>query len=266
MSEMTSPPVDPNEDPNKDPKDAEALACPHCLKPPSVCVCDAIKPIDNRVEVLILQHPQEQDRILGTARLLALQLTRCTFKIGLSWPSLSKALGEEADPNQWAVMHLGAVHGEDLPDEGDVFVLDRKGHLLQGQERELAAIRGLIVFDGTWSQAKTLWWRNAWVLKTRRIVLNPKQPSLYGRLRKEPRREGLSTLEAVALALGRIERNPELEKGLRSTFARMLQRYRDGLKQGLAELMDGVSKPKASANRPKRHWGKTRRQSADSAP
>jgi hypothetical protein len=46
----------------------------------------------------------------------------------------------------------------------------------------------------------------------------------------------------------------------------MLQRYRDGLKQGLAELMDGVSKPKASANRPKRHWGKTRRQSADSAP
>ena len=245
---------------------AEAPACPHCLKPPSVCVCDAIKPIDNRVEVLILQHPQEQDRILGTARLLALQLTNCTFKIGLSWPSLSKALGHEADPNQWAVMQLGALHSDDLPEEGEVFVLDRKGQLLPGQERELSAIRGVIVFDGTWSQAKTLWWRNAWVLKTRRLVLNPKQASLYGRLRKEPRREGLSTLEAVALALSRIEHNPEIEKGLRSTFSRMLQRYRDGIKQGVADLVGVAKNTKAASHKPKRRWGKSRRQSADSAP
>ncbi len=249
-----------------DQSEGEAFACPHCLKPPSVCVCDAIKPIDNRVEVLILQHPQEQDRILGTARLLALQLTRCTFKIGLSWPSLSKALGHEADPNQWAVMHLGALHSDDLPNEGEVFVLDRKGQLLPGQERELASIRGVIVFDGTWSQAKTLWWRNAWVLKTRRLVLNPKQASLYGRLRKEPRREGLSTLEAVALALSRIEHNLEIEKGLRSTFARMLQRYRDGLKQGMADLLNVTSPTKPAGQRPKRRWGKSRRQSADSDP
>ena len=34
----------------------------------TLCVCDEIVPIDNRVAVLILQHPQEQDRELGTAQ------------------------------------------------------------------------------------------------------------------------------------------------------------------------------------------------------
>ena len=50
-------------------------------------------PIDNHVAVLILQHPQEQDRALGTARLTAFHLKNASFKIGLSWPSLTKMLG-----------------------------------------------------------------------------------------------------------------------------------------------------------------------------
>ena len=51
--------------------------------------------VDNKVSVLILQHPQEQDRLLGTARLTAQHFTKVTHKIGLSWPSLSKAVGRE---------------------------------------------------------------------------------------------------------------------------------------------------------------------------
>jgi DTW domain-containing protein YfiP len=65
------------------------------------------------------------------------------------------------------------------------------------------------------------------VLKAKRIALKPEQPSLYGRLRREPRREGLSTLESAALVLSRLEGRPEIEKTLISTFRRMLQRYRD---------------------------------------
>ena len=37
-----------------------------------LCICDSVTPIEkNRIAVLILQHPQEQDRALGTARLTA---------------------------------------------------------------------------------------------------------------------------------------------------------------------------------------------------
>ena len=46
--------------------------CERCRKPEPLCICDSVTPIENRLSLLILQHPQEQDRALGTARLTAL--------------------------------------------------------------------------------------------------------------------------------------------------------------------------------------------------
>src|SRR6476469_958857 len=71
----------------------EVPECADCGKPLPLCICDSITPIENRVDLLILQHPQEQDRALGTARLTAMHFENAVVKIGLSWPSLSKALG-----------------------------------------------------------------------------------------------------------------------------------------------------------------------------
>lgn len=204
-------------------KDAE---CPRCGKPAALCVCADIQPIDNRIALLILQHPQEQDRELGTARLTVLHLKRAVMKTGLSWPSLAKALGREVNPKRWAVLYLGAASATTLPKERELTLVDSKGAPLPEQERALREIDGVIVLDGSWSQAKTLWWRNPWVLKCRRLALNPKQPSRYGKLRREPRREGLSTLEAAALALARLGNQPEIESALGLSFARLLSAYR----------------------------------------
>ena len=89
---------------------ATAPDCPHCRKPMPLCVCDSVKPIESRIDLLILQHPQEQDRALGTARLTAMHFERAVLKVGLSWPSLSKALGRTvADPSRWAVLYLGSA-------------------------------------------------------------------------------------------------------------------------------------------------------------
>jgi DTW domain-containing protein len=203
-----------------------AAECSRCGKPTTLCVCDGIEPIDNRIALLILQHPQEQDRELGTARLTVLHLKHAMMKVGLSWPSLAKALGREVDPKRWAVLYLGAASAATLPEDREVTLVDGKGAPLPEQDRALAAINGIIVLDGSWSQAKTMWWRNPWVLKCRRLALNPKQPSRYGKLRREPRREGLSTLEAAALALARLGRQPEIETTLGLSFARLLSAYR----------------------------------------
>ncbi len=200
--------------------------CPRCGKPPSLCVCAGILPLANRIELLILQHPQEQDRVLGTARLTALQLKRATLKIGLSWPTLAKALGRPVDPKRWAVLYLGSLSAAALPRDRDLVVVDAKGAPCDDQARLLDAIEGVVLLDGSWSQAKTLWWRNPWVLKCRRLVLNPQHPSRYGKLRREPRREGLSTLEAAALVLSRLGRQPEIETALVNSFSALLQRYR----------------------------------------
>jgi DTW domain-containing protein YfiP len=111
--------------------------------------------------------------------------------------------------------------------------VNRKGNAVEQQEEALRHIEGIILLDGTWSQAKALWWRNAWMLKCRRIVLAPERPSRYGRLRREPRRDGLSTIEAAAMLLARLEGKPEIEAALSASFERLLVRYRE------AHLADG---------------------------
>jgi DTW domain-containing protein YfiP len=209
-----------------EPSSSAGAECSRCLKPRALCVCAEIAPIRNRTAVLILQHPQEQDRALGTARLASLQLSNAVLKIGLSWPSLSAALGRPADPKRWAVVYLGSAEPAELARGRDVLVLDRAGKPVAEQDAALAGIEGLVLLDGTWSQAKTLWWRNPWVLKAKRIVLNPSRPSRYGLIRREPRRDSLSTLEAAGMALARIERKPEIESELAATFERMLERAR----------------------------------------
>ena len=201
--------------------------CPRCGKPLTLCVCQDIQPIDNKLALLVLQHPQEQDKALGTARLTTLHFKNAVFKTGLSWPSLAKALGRAADPKRWATLYLGSADPALIAPGQSIVALDAKGKLLPIQEMALSDIEGVIVLDGTWSQAKTLWWRNAWLLKSKRVVLDPRQPSLYGKLRREPRREGLSTLEAAGMLLAHLENRREIETTLIATFTKLLEKYRE---------------------------------------
>src|SRR5437764_14329342 len=181
----------------------EAIAdCPHCAKPLPLCICDSITPIESRTSLLILQHPQEQDRALGTARLTALHFKNAVLKIGLSWPSLSKALGRPvADPSRWAILYLGSAKVADLDTDREIVAIDRKGEVEPDQRGILGEIEGVVLLDGTWSQAKALWWRNPWMLKCQRVILGPRHASRYGELRREPRHDGLSTIDAPGISL-----------------------------------------------------------------
>src|SRR5436189_5716079 len=139
---------------------------PPCGKPLPLCSCDSVTPIKSKVSLLILQHPQEQDRALGTARLTAMHFNDAVLKIGLSWPSLSKALGRSvADPSRWAVLYLGSAKVAALDTERDIVAINRKGEIEDNQRAILKDIEGIVLLDGTWSQAKAWWWRNAWMLK-----------------------------------------------------------------------------------------------------
>lgn len=222
--------------------------CPRCGKPLSLCVCHAIVPIDNKISLLILQHPQEQDKMLGTARLTALHFTDATLKIGLSWASLAKALGRPADPQRWGILYLGSARPSALAPNADIVAVNRKGELEERQQSILGELEGVVLLDGTWSQAKALWWRNPWMLKCRRILLNPQQPSRYGRLRREPRREGLSTIESAAMLIGRLEKRVEIETALLASFDRLLERYRKLQTTSPAVERADETKPQARQN------------------
>ena len=232
----------------------QAIAeCPHCRKPMPLCICDSVTPIESRISLLILQHPQEQDRALGTAHLAALHFKGAVVKIGLSWPSLAKALGRPvADPSRWAVLYLGSAKVADLDTDAEIVALNRKGEAAGNQRAILSAIEGVVLLDGTWSQAKALWWRNAWMLKCQRVILGPKHPSRYGALRREPRRDGLSTIEAAGMLISALERRPEIAATLNAGFERMLARFRE-VQRDMPEI---APKPKG---RPKRDFRRRKR-------
>jgi DTW domain-containing protein YfiP len=179
-------------------------------------VCDRIvsHPTDRRI--LLLQHPQEQDALLGSAQILVASLPKAKLVIGLSWRNLAHALGEEeVDVRRWAVLF------PDRDSPGNQ-VVTRDGKIV-----EPTALQGIVALDGTWSKAKTLWWRNPWLSKLNRLTLKPTKPSIYGRLRAEPRREYVSTLESVAAALTLCGEPPEIEVDLARVFRTLVQRVRD---------------------------------------
>ena len=190
--------------------------CETCRRPTAACVCDRITSYRTRRRVLILQHPQEQDALLGSAQVVTASLPKAKLVVGLSWRNLAHALGEESvDPRRWAVLF------PDKEADGD------QATTRSGVELDPRELEGIIVLDGTWSKAKTLWWRNPWLSKLNRLSLKPTKPSIYGRLRAEPRREFVSTLESVAHALVLCGESPDIAAGLERVFRTLVQRVRD---------------------------------------
>lgn len=190
--------------------------CETCHRPTAACVCDRIVQQDTRLRVLILQHPQEQDALLGSAQILVASLPKAKLVVGLSWKNLAHALDEEeVDPKRWAVVF------PDREAEGEG-VTTRRGNPV-----DPSSLDGIIVLDGTWSKAKTLWWRNPWLSKMHRMTLKPEKPSIYGRMRAEPRKEYVSTLESVAAALTLCGEPGAVQAGLERTFRTLVQRVRD---------------------------------------
>jgi len=184
------------------------------------------EPIDNRLFVLILQHPREKKEALATAAATRALLSHAELVVGLSWPNLSRALGRSVDLKRWAVLYLGWARPAALGHLREIIALDRRGEPAADQEAMLRGLEGVVVLDGTWKEAKTLWWRNPWLLKMRRLVLNPEHKSRYGRIRREPRREALSTLEAVALLLKHLDGRPEIEATLLGALDRLIAEAR----------------------------------------
>ena len=186
----------------------------------------SVEPIDNLLFVLILQHPQEKREALATAPSTCALLTHTKLVVGLSWPNLAGALGRSADARRWAVLYLGSARPAAFKEQGEVVAVNRRGEPAADQQAMLDGLEGVVVLDGAWKEAKTLWWRNPWLLKLRRLVLNPRHKSRYGRIRREPRREALSTLEAIALVLKRFDGGPEIAARLLSALDRLIAEAR----------------------------------------
>lgn len=207
-------------------KIAKKDACPKCFRPLAECFCGKVPLQKTSLTVLVLQHPQERLKRLNSASLAHAMLENSILKVGLSWRNLSHALGKEVDAKQWGVLYLKGSGEAGKPME----LFDAKKRPLKG----IPSLSGIVVIDGSWKQAKAMWWRNPWLLRLNRIMLNPQKASL----RPQVKKEGLSTIEAVALALECLGEDPALPAALVKTYVDLILRKQANSSRQSSEIPD----------------------------
>lgn len=199
-------------DPRAKKKFDRTTVCAGCFRPLSDCFCGKVATCDNRLRVVILQHPQEQYKTLNSARLAHLLLNNSSIFVGLSWPNFKKVAGLNEIPSQWGVLFLKPSEEKSMV---PLTVFNRKKQPLA----DTSFLKGIIALDGSWKQAKALWWRNSWLLKLNRISLNPDD---LRSLRPQVKNEGLSTIEALAFTLEHLGENKAITVSLREQYRRLI--------------------------------------------
>ena len=132
---------------------------------------------------------------IGTARMASLCLPNAQLHVGVRWDAheaLAVALSDPAHPPILLYPGAGARDILTEPPAGPVT---------------------LVVVDGTWSQAKTVVRDNPILHALPRYAFATPEPSHY-RIRKEPRAEYVSTIEALMHVLGALEGSPERFRAL----------------------------------------------------
>jgi len=163
--------------------------CARCRRPVRVCYCAALPTLATRTRIVILQHPREKDMPIGTARMAQLCLPEAELHVGIRWGERDAFLRAISDPARPAVLLSPGPTARDIlrdPPLGPVT---------------------LVVVDGTWSQAKTVVRDNPCLQDLPRYAFATPEPSQY-RIRKEPRAEYVSTIEALMHVLGVLEGDP----------------------------------------------------------
>lgn len=160
--------------------------CYRCFRPEVGCICRLVRRVDNRVHVLIVQHPRERRHPFGTAKIA---------KLGLSRVEVVRAEKDFPD-GEMRVPHR---------DVGNAAVLFPSRHATVLEGANPPSLDTLVVIDGTWSEARKLLHITPWMGALPCVSLNPPRPGNYRiRIAKNPALE-VSTIEAIAYALGHLE-------------------------------------------------------------
>jgi hypothetical protein len=150
--------------------------------------------------VVLLQHPREARLAICSAWLTRLSLVNAELHRGVAFQDHPEVRARAAEP-------------------GAVLLFPGPGSI-PAQAWAGAPPPVIFAVDGTWHQARKMLRLTPAVAALPRIGVDAGRPSGYTGLRREPGVEHLSTLEAVALALGALERDPQRFQPMIEAFQR----------------------------------------------
>ncbi len=178
--------------------------------------------------MVILQHRRERFHPFNTARIVSESLQQCQLLV---------------------------AYNDELAQQFETLTLhDDVGLLYPGPHSELLSElppprrpSQLVVLDGTWHQAKTLYRDIPRLHELPQYRLAPTSPGRY-RIRREPNEHALSTLEATVAALMDLEPENEALAGLTKVFDRMIG---DQLRETTTNWRQNSRRRRGSANVPR---------------
>ena len=193
--------------------------CYACYRPTDQCFCNSIPNVANQTDVLILQHQRERTHPFNTARIVNKALDRCELLF---------------DRNESFARRQLPIH------EGAALLYPGKEAKLIDDLPQKQKPKQLVILDGTWDQAKTLF-RDLPQLQTLpQFKLAPATPGQY-RIRREPTSTSLSTLEATVQSLQKLEPETQGLEDLLRAFNAMVEQQ---LAHPNANYGDGSPKPR----------------------
>lgn len=178
------------------------MVCSRCERPEKTCLCAYIRPVETRTRVLFVQHPREARTAIGTARLAHLCLPQSELVVGVHVDDDARVRAMISDDARPPLLLYPSASAAPLS-------------AFAGSDRTL------VVIDGTWPQSKKLLRENPKLASLPRAAFTPNAPSDY-RIRREPKRDYVSTVESVAHALTVLEGNAERFAPLLDAFRAMV--------------------------------------------
>ncbi|XP_028604426.2 tRNA-uridine aminocarboxypropyltransferase 2 isoform X1 [Podarcis muralis] len=180
--------------------------CGRCGRPEKVCLCPflPVHPLKVSTCLYIIQHPAEESRVLRTVPLLAACLPeeKCKVLIG-------RRFSEDRYPELASVCR-----------NKNTLILYPGAGAANLEEVDLSSPDPyvIIIIDGTWSQAKDIFFKNTLFRIPKQVQLRTSLSSQYV-IRTQPTNACLSTLECAAISLAIMEKND----GIKETVLRPLQ-------------------------------------------
>lgn len=179
--------------------------CPRCGLHTTLCICELIPTMNLATRVLLVVHAKELKRTTNSGRLALEALTNSSLKI-------RGVIGENLDLT------------EDLSKEYQSLLFYPSDDAFELNSNFMKTIKKpvqLIVPDGNWRQASKVAIRHQELKDIPRVKITTPNTAVH-HLRKESTEYGMSTLEAIAKALGVIE-GPETEAKLTKLYRAKLE-------------------------------------------
>lgn len=174
--------------------------CYQCNKALPACICGFIEVLDNQYSLHVLQDPSEQNKAIGTARILDLSLSRMKLTVG-----------EYFEQSDFDLNNTFLV----FPGEGAESIEELK------KIQKINNDTQFILLDGSWKKAYKLLMSNPFLQELPKVAINIIDKSAY-RIRKSPKENGLSTVEAGYYLLSDLENNKDKFMPLLSAFDQMI--------------------------------------------